>query len=110
MLVCQIGARQLRLTNPELRAAGTSGIMTEGCLSLPDVHVTIPRPERIQVKGYDEHGGQRRFDATGLWARVIQHELDHLNGVLILDHGPPKAEGHSAVPGGPPASLVELPL
>jgi peptide deformylase len=110
LLVCQIAARQLRLTNPEVQAAGTSGIMTEGCLSLPDVQVTISRPERIQVKGYDDHGRQRRFDATGLWARVIQHELDHLNGVLILDHGPLVAQGHVAVSGEPPASLVELPL
>jgi peptide deformylase len=110
MLVCQIGARQLRLTNPEVRAAGTSGSMTEGCLSLPGVQVTICRPERIQVKGYDDYGRQRCFDATGLWARVIQHELDHLNGVLILDHGSLVAQGQSAVPGGPPATLVEFPL
>ncbi len=85
LLVCRIGERSLRLMNPEVRAAGISGWLTEGCLSLPDTLVTVLRPERIEVKGYDERGGRRSFSATGLWARVIQHELDHLNGVLILE-------------------------
>jgi peptide deformylase len=110
LIVCRIGERSLRLMNPEVRAAGTSGLLTEGCLSLPDTLVTVLRPERIEVKGYDDRGCRRSFSATGLWARVIQHELDHLNGVLILDHGPPLAEEESAVSSGPPALLVEAPL
>jgi peptide deformylase len=108
--VCRIGERSLRLMNPEVRAAGTSGLLTEGCLSLPDTLVTVLRPERIEVKGYDDRGCRRSFSATGLWARVIQHERDHLNGVLILDHGPPLTEEESAVSSGSPASLMEAPL
>jgi peptide deformylase len=110
LLVGQIGGRSLRLTNPEVRVAGTSGWLTEGCLSLPDTLVTVLRPERIEVKGYDDRGRRRSFSATGLWARVIQHELDHLNGVLILDHGPPLTEEDAAVSTGPRASLEEAPL
>jgi peptide deformylase len=110
LLVGRIGERALRLMNPEVRATGTSELLTEGCLSLPDTLVTVLRPERIEVNGYDDRGRRRSFSATGLWARVIQHELDHLNGVLILDHGPPLAVQDSIVSAGPRASLVEAPL
>jgi peptide deformylase len=110
LLVCQLGGRDLRLMNPEIQATGTSGTFAEGCLSLPNIRVTVRRPERIAVRGYDHHGRRQSFSATGLWARVIQHELDHLNGVLILDYGPPLAESDSTSPTGPPASLMETPL
>jgi peptide deformylase len=92
--------------NPEILATATPGLMTEGCLSLPDVRVTIPRPERIRVLGYDGRGQRRCCTATGLWARVIQHELDHLNGVLILDYGPPTVEALRLTVSAPPASLM----
>ncbi|HOP98706.1 MAG TPA: peptide deformylase [Verrucomicrobiota bacterium] len=92
VLVCAIRGQQLCLTNPEIREAGQPGEFVEGCLSLPDVQISVTRPERIQVIGYDERGRKTRFGATGLWARVIQHELDHLNGVLICDRGRPPAQ------------------
>lgn len=109
LLVCQIGGRPLCLMNPEIQAAAAPALMTEGCLSLPDVRTTIARPERIQVQGYDERGRRRRYSATGLWARVIQHELDHLNGTLIVDYGPPSVESSFLGEPAPPASLVEEP-
>jgi peptide deformylase len=57
----------------------------EGCLSLPGVHVEVERHARLKVRGRDEAGDQVEIDAEGFEARVIQHEVDHLNGVLILD-------------------------
>jgi len=57
----------------------------EGCLSLPGVHVEVERPVQVRVRAQDETGQQLEIEAEGLEARVIQHEIDHLNGVLILD-------------------------
>jgi peptide deformylase len=57
----------------------------EGCLSLPGVHVEVERPAEVRMRGQDADGNELRIDASGLEARVIQHELDHLDGVLILD-------------------------
>jgi peptide deformylase len=57
----------------------------EGCLSLPGVHVAVERPARVRVRAQDETGQGVEVEAEGLQARVIQHEIDHLNGVLILD-------------------------
>jgi peptide deformylase len=57
----------------------------EGCLSLPGVHVEVERPARVRVHAQDETGKGLQIEAEGLEARVIQHEIDHLDGVLILD-------------------------
>ncbi|HVA18961.1 MAG TPA: peptide deformylase [Solirubrobacteraceae bacterium] len=58
----------------------------EGCLSLPGVHVEVERPAQVRVSAQDDSGQQLEIEAEGFEARVIQHEIDHLNGVLILDH------------------------
>src|SRR3954452_10694260 len=60
----------------------------EGCLSLPAVHVEVERPVFVRVHAKDEHGDEVVVEASGLEARVIQHEVDHLDGVLILDRTP----------------------
>ncbi len=57
----------------------------EGCLSLPGVHVEVERHARVRVRGQDETGEPLEIEAEGLEARVIQHEIDHLNGMLVLD-------------------------
>ncbi len=57
----------------------------EGCLSLPGVHVEVERPAQVRVHARDATGGELEIEAEGLEARVIQHEVDHLDGVLILD-------------------------
>jgi peptide deformylase len=57
----------------------------EGCLSLPGVHVEVERAASVRVSAQDEHGAPLEIEADGLTARVIQHEIDHLDGVLILD-------------------------
>ena len=74
------------LINPEIEwKSKDSETMQEGCLSLPSVHVDVERPIHIRVKAHDPHGDEILIEASGLEARVIQHEIDHLDGVLILD-------------------------
>ena len=57
----------------------------EGCLSIPNISVEIVRPERIKIQAWNEEGKPFTLEAVGLLARVIQHEYDHLNGILIVD-------------------------
>lgn len=57
----------------------------EGCLSIPEIHVEVERSVHVTITGQDLSGGRIRLEATGLLARILQHEMDHLNGVLILD-------------------------
>jgi peptide deformylase len=74
------------LVNPELEWSGhEEEIAEEGCLSLAGVLVDVERPVHVRVRAQDEHGDPLVIEATGLEARVIQHEMDHLDGVLILD-------------------------
>ena len=74
------------LVNPELEWVSEElESAMEGCLSLPGVHVEVERPARVRVSAHDPSGGKLRIEAEGLAARVIQHEVDHLDGVLILD-------------------------
>jgi peptide deformylase len=74
------------LVNPEIEWKGRDEeIAEEGCLSLPSVLVDVERPIHVRVRGFNEYGEPLLVEATGLEARVIQHELDHLDGVLILD-------------------------
>jgi peptide deformylase len=74
------------LVNPELLwSSKDTEVMGEGCLSLPSVHVDVERPIHVRVRGRDADGDEILIEASGLEARVIQHEMDHLDGVLILD-------------------------
>jgi peptide deformylase len=74
------------LVNPRIEWSGKeSEVLEEGCLSLPGVHVDVERPVYVRVRAEDERGEEIAIEASGLEARVIQHEIDHLDGVLILD-------------------------
>ena len=74
------------LINPEIEWRGDEvETMEEGCLSLPGVLVEVERPVHVRVRSLDEHGAEQLIEASGLEARVLQHEIDHLDGVLILD-------------------------
>jgi peptide deformylase len=76
----------LVLINPEITASGASfNTYEEGCLSIPGVYLDVVRPSVVEVSFRDEQGRPRRLKADGLMARCIQHELDHLNGVLFVD-------------------------
>ena len=77
------------LVNPVLEwSSEETEPMEEGCLSLPGVLVDVERPVHVRVRAQDERGEQLLIEASGLEARVIQHEMDHLDGVLILDRTP----------------------
>jgi peptide deformylase len=74
------------LVNPEIEWHGEEEeTLEEGCLSLPGVHVDVQRPVHVRVSAQDERGEPITIEASGLEARVIQHEVDHLDGVLVLD-------------------------
>lgn len=74
------------LVNPEIEWSGDEEeIMEEGCLSLPAVHVDVERPIHVRIRAQNEFNEQIVVEASGLEARVIQHEIDHLDGKLILD-------------------------
>jgi peptide deformylase len=88
LLVYRVGpdAPVVALANPELEWTSTDNeILDEGCLSIPGITVDVERPVHVRVRALDEDGDIRMVEASGLEARVIQHEMDHLDGVLILD-------------------------
>ena len=89
VLVYRVGseAPTIALVNPELewRSDGEAETLEEGCLSIPGVQLDVERPVHVRVRAQDEHGAPRTVEASGLEARVIQHEMDHLDGVLILE-------------------------
>ena len=88
LLVYRVGqdAPLVALVNPEIEwSSGEEEALEEGCLSIPGVAVDVERPVHVRVRARDETGAERLVEASGLEARVIQHEIDHLDGVLILD-------------------------
>ena len=89
LLVYKVGsdAPLITLVNPELEWSSGDDVETleEGCLSIPSVAVDVERPIHVRVRARDERGDERLVEASGLEARVIQHEMDHLDGVLMLD-------------------------
>jgi peptide deformylase len=89
MLVFQVGsdAEPTVLVNPEIEWRSQDDLATaeEGCLSLPGVIVDVERPLHVRARGVDVHGEPFSIEASGLEARVIQHEVDHLDGVLMID-------------------------
>ena len=79
-------AEPLILINPEITAFGsTLNSYEEGCLSIPGIYFNVIRPSTIKLKFRDEMGRPRKMKADGLLARCIQHEMDHLKGVLFVD-------------------------
>ncbi|MFC1551954.1 peptide deformylase [Candidatus Latescibacterota bacterium] len=73
------------MINPEIIETGDECELEEGCLSIPGVFEFITRPEKITAKYQDVDGTEHRLEADGLLARVIQHEIDHLEGILFID-------------------------
>lgn len=78
--------KTLVLINPEVSESSGSVVMEEGCLSIPDVRADITRVETLRVRFLDMNMKPVDLQADGLLARVILHELDHINGILFLDH------------------------
>jgi peptide deformylase len=75
----------IALINPEWVERDGMQIEEEGCLSLPGFTATVPRPNHVIVRGLDRDGAPRTVEGTGLLARALQHEMDHLDGHLFVD-------------------------
>lgn len=75
------------LINPEVaKAEGDIVVDHEGCLSVKDLYGAVPRHDRVRIKAIDEDGREVRIKAEGFLARILQHEIDHTNGVCFVDH------------------------
>lgn len=90
LLVADISPREpesdlIVLVNPEIIAAEGEVIIEEGCLSVPEYQAEVKRHEKVTVRGLDLSGEEVTIEADGLLAIVLQHEIDHLNGVLFID-------------------------
>ncbi|MFG1297500.1 peptide deformylase [Xanthobacter variabilis] len=79
--------KPVALINPEIIAESEeTSVYSEGCLSIPDYYEEVERPARVAVRFQDINGAVREVEADGLFATCVQHEIDHLNGVLFIDH------------------------
>lgn len=86
VLVAAFEEEEYVVVNPEINEWGDAIVKEiEGCLSIPEIQVEVERIDRITLSGQDISGAPVRIEAEGLLARILQHELDHLNGILILD-------------------------
>jgi len=79
------GDNLVALVNPEIKEAGGTTKYEEGCLSVPGVTADVVRSERVTVAGLDGEGNPVEINAEGLFAIALQHEIDHLDGVLFID-------------------------
>lgn len=86
IIVVEFDGIIIKLANPEILSLKGADVMKEGCLSFPDLEVEIKRPVEAIVKGLDENGTLVKLETKGIFARAIQHEIDHLNGKLIIDY------------------------
>ena len=77
---------RFEMIDPVILEAEGRAAAEEGCLSIPEIYGDVSRPERVVIEATDGHGTRYRKEATGLKARAIQHEIDHLDGILFLDH------------------------
>ncbi len=85
IVVVNVNAAPMELINPEIVEYKGKDTIEEGCLSLPGVEIPIERPNFVIVRGFNTEGEKKIIEASDLLAKVFQHEIDHLNGVLIID-------------------------
>lgn len=85
VITIDVGEGLLALINPEVLERSGETQMEEGCLCLPGVIVEVDRSERVTVRGLNENGEEVTLPAEGLLARALQHEIEHLDGILIVD-------------------------
>lgn len=85
LVVADVGEGLIEFVNPEITGAEGSCGMVEGCLSVPGRRGFVTRPEKVVIKAQDRTGKPFTLEADGLLARCIQHEIDHLDGVLYVD-------------------------
>ncbi|MGB9886245.1 MAG: peptide deformylase [Moorellales bacterium] len=85
VIVVDVGEGLLELINPVIVEREGEEIGVEGCLSIPGLEGEVPRAARVVVEGWDRTGTTRRITGEGLLARALQHEIDHLDGILFID-------------------------
>ena len=90
IIIVDTGKGLLKLINPQVIEEEGEDSLSEGCLSLPEIFVPVNRAKRIRIEGLNEDKKLVKLRIEGFLARVIQHEIDHLNGVLIIDYATEK--------------------
>ncbi len=85
VVVIDVGDGPIKLINPEIIHKEGEFIDAEGCLSIPGRAGTVKRPVRVKVKYLDENGEEKTIEGTGLLAKALCHEIDHLDGILFID-------------------------
>jgi peptide deformylase len=84
--VVDVDGDRFAMIDPQIVEAEGRAVAEEGCLSIPDIYGDVSRPDRVVVEALDPSGKRYRKEAVGLKARAIQHEIDHLDGILFFDH------------------------
>ena len=100
VIVADIGQGLIALVNPKILKKSGSQVFTEGCLCLPGVEAPVERASQVVVKGWDREGKTVEIEAEGLLATVLQHEVDHLEGMVFID----RVKDPSLIRHVPPAS------
>lgn len=85
IVVWDIDEQRRTIINPQIVESDGEWVYSEGCLSIPELYVDILRPNRVLVRGLDLDGNEIEFEVDELMGRMFQHEIDHLNGVLMFD-------------------------
>jgi peptide deformylase len=85
VIIADVGEGLVSLVNPKILWRQGKDIMSEGCLSIPGIDLEIKRSKEVIVEGLNREGEKLQLGAVGLLARVLQHEIDHLDGILIVD-------------------------
>ena len=86
IIVCEIDDKFYTFINPEIiKSFSETSVTEEGCLSLPNMYGEVERPKKISLKAINFDGKKIKIKAFGLLARVVQHEIDHLDGILFID-------------------------
>jgi len=86
LIIVDVGQGLFKLFNPKVKTKKGFEAMEEGCLSVPGITVKVKRPKRVFIEGIDEFNKRISFWADNLFARALQHEIDHLKGKLIVDY------------------------
>jgi peptide deformylase len=105
LFVAQVEDRVVILADPEIIERQGEETATEGCLSIPGVQGDVPRAEMITVRGKNRRGRRITIVADGLLARAVQHEIDHLDGILFLDRVRDHSTIHFLTPDAPTATV-----
>lgn len=94
VIIVDAGEELISLANPEIVRKSGRQFGPEGCLSLPGIFLDVKRSREVMVRGLNREGKEVQVEGSGLRARALQHEIDHLDGVLILDRVPQKRQKH----------------